>query len=116
MTSPKTLAALRIARSLRPAEAAINNAAVKVLAMGSALLTARADGTVHPLDSQEAVNYVVDATAQVFGALRAMKLAHHELYGAAVKHQVLGQGIFDESPDHEQPHGSTSHASLSAIA
>lgn len=105
MTTPTTLAALRIARSLKPAEVAMNDAALKVLAMGCAILTARADGTVHPLEGQSAVDHIGDATAQVFGALKSIKLAHHELHGAAVKHQVLGQGIFDESPDHDQPHG-----------
>jgi hypothetical protein len=105
MPSPKTIAALRIARSLKPAEIAMNEAALRVLAMSTAILTPRADGTVHPLEGQSAVDHVSDATAQMFGALKSLKLAHHELYGEAVKHQVLGEGVSHDSPDHGTPHG-----------
>ncbi|MBR7551735.1 hypothetical protein KC220_24655, partial [Mycobacterium tuberculosis] len=75
MTSPKKIAAVRIARSLRPAEVAVNEAALKVLAMGTAVLTARADGTFHPLEAQDAVDYVGAATAKVFGAMSDIKKA-----------------------------------------
>jgi len=105
MPSPKTIAAVRIARSLQPAELAMNAAAVKVLAMGTAVLTARADGTFHPLESQNAVDFVGDATAKVFGALRDIKSAHGALREAAVRHHVLGQGDIFETPDHDLPRG-----------
>ncbi|MEN3336983.1 MAG: hypothetical protein V7647_659 [Acidobacteriota bacterium] len=104
MPSPKTIAALRIARALKPAELAMNEAAVRVLAMGSAMLTARADGTVHPLEGQEAVDHLGHATALVFGALKSLKAAHHELHGQAGRHEVFGEGVLDDSPDHGTPH------------
>lgn len=103
MPSPKTIAAVRIARSLQPAEQAMNTAALKMLAMGTAVLTARADGTFHPLESQTAVDYVGDATAKVFGAMKDIKCAHGALREAAVRHHVLGQGDIFETPDHDTP-------------
>jgi hypothetical protein len=104
MTSPKKIAALRIARSLQPAEIAVNEAALRVLAMGTAVLTGRADGTFHPLEGQSAVDFVGDATAKVFGALRDIKRAHGVLRGAAIRHDILGQGDLYETPGHDTPH------------
>ncbi|OYY68630.1 hypothetical protein [Sphingomonas sp. 28-63-12] len=105
MTSAKTIAAVRIARSLKPAEKAVNEAAIKVLAIGTAVLTARVDGTFHPLESQAAVDFVGDATAKVFGAMRDIQNAHRELRAAAVHHNVLGQGDIFETPPRDTPHG-----------
>jgi hypothetical protein len=103
MTSPKKIAAVRIARSLQPAERAVNEAALKVLAMGTAVLTARADGTFHPLEAQDAVDYVGAATAKVFGALTDIKLAHGQLRNAGIHHGVIGEGDVFDTP----PHGYT---------
>lgn len=103
MTSPKKIAAVRIARSLQPAEVAMNEAALKVLAMGTAVLTARADGTFHPLEAQGAVDYVGAATAKVFGAMSDIKRAHGELRGVGIRHQVIGEGDIFETPGHDEP-------------
>jgi hypothetical protein len=100
MTSAKKIASVRIARSLQPAELAVNQAALKVLAMGTAVLTARADGTFHPLEAQAAVDYVGDATAKVFGALSDIKKAHGELRTVAIRHQILGEGDVYDTPGH----------------
>lgn len=105
MTSAKTIAAVRIARSLPPAERAMNEAAIKMLAMGTAVLTARADGTFHPLEGQAAVDYVGDATAKVFGAMKDIQNAHAHLRAAAIHHQVLGTGDIYETPPRDTPHG-----------
>ena len=105
MTSAKTTAAVRIARSLQPAEKAVNEAAIKVLAMGTAILTARVDGTFHPLEGQAAVDYLGDATAKVFAAMKDIQNAHKELRAAAIHHNVLGQGDIFETPPRETPHG-----------
>lgn len=106
MTSAKTTAAVRIARSLQPAEKAVNEAALKVLAMGTAVLTARADGTFHPLEGQAAVDFVGDATAKVFGAMKDIQCAHRELRATAVHHNVLGLGDIFETPPHDTPRAS----------
>lgn len=105
MTSATTMAAVRIARSLQPAEKAMNEAALKMLAMGTAVLTARVDGTFHPLEGQAAVDYVGDATAKVFAAMKDIQNAHQELRAAAIKHKVLGQGDIFETPPRDTPHG-----------
>ncbi|KQN25026.1 hypothetical protein ASE86_01795 [Sphingomonas sp. Leaf33] len=106
MPSSKTIAAVRIARSLQPAELAANQAAIKVLAMGTAVLTARADGTFHPLEAQRAVDYIGDATAKVFAAMKDIKSAHGELRAAAIRHDVLGQGdLYDTPKDGDTPNG-----------
>eukprot|EP01012_Entosiphon_sulcatum_P045536 TRINITY_DN60801_c0_g1_i1.p1 TRINITY_DN60801_c0_g1~~TRINITY_DN60801_c0_g1_i1.p1 ORF type:complete len:149 (-),score=26.02 TRINITY_DN60801_c0_g1_i1:35-481(-) len=101
MPSAKKIASVRIARSLQPAELAVNQAALKVLAMGTAVLTARADGTFHPLEAQDAVDYVGAATAKVFGALSDIKKAHGELRSVGIRHQVIGEGDIYETPGHE---------------
>lgn len=103
MTSPKKIASVRIARSLQPAELAVNQAALKVLAMGTAVLSARADGTFHPLEAQDAVDYVGAATAKVFGALSDIRKAHGELRSVGIRHQVIGEGDIYETPGHDQP-------------
>ncbi|WP_294298451.1 hypothetical protein [uncultured Sphingomonas sp.] len=114
MPSPKTIAAVRIARSLQPAEVAANQAALKVLAMGTAVLTARVDGTFHPLEAQRAVDFIGEATSKVFGAIKDIKAAHGVLRTAAIDHQVLGQGDLYETPNKDEPHGSLPH--LAAVA
>lgn len=116
MTSPKKIAAVRIARSLRPAEVAVNEAAIKVLAMGTAVLTARADGTFHPLEAQDAVDYVSAATAKVFGAMSDIKKAHGELRGVGMRHQVLGAGDIFETPGHDDPRGEAEILPLAVAA
>ncbi|MBY0521376.1 MAG: hypothetical protein K2P79_13230 [Sphingomonas sp.] len=73
--------------------------------MGTAVLTARVDGTFHPLEGQAAVDYVGDATAKVFGAMKDIQKAHAELRAAAIHHQVLGQGDIFETPPRDTPHG-----------
>ncbi|MEN3749148.1 hypothetical protein TPR58_18385 [Sphingomonas sp. HF-S3] len=105
MTSAKTIAAVRIARSLKPAETAMNEAALKVLGVGTAVLTARADGTFHPLEGQCAVDFVGDATAKVFAAMKDIQNAHGALRAAAIRHQVLGQGDIFETPGRDETHG-----------
>lgn len=116
MTSPKKIAAVRIARSLQPAEIAMNEAALKVLAMGTAVLTARADGTFHPLEAQGAVDYVGAATAKVFGAMSDIKRAHGELRGVGIRHQVIGEGDIFETPDHDTPRGEAEIVPLTIAA
>jgi hypothetical protein len=116
MPSAKKIASVRIARSLQPAELAVNQAALKVLAMGTAVLTARADGTFHPLEAQAAVDYVGEATAKVFGALSDIKKAHGELRSAAIRHQILGEGdVFDTPPHGDAPIGIV-RAPIAAVA
>ena len=105
MTSAKITAAVRIARSLQPAEKAVNEAAIKVLAIGTAVLTARVDGTFHPLEGQAAVDFVGDATAKVFGAMKDIQNAHRELRATAIHHNVLGLGDIFETPPRDTPHG-----------
>ena len=115
MPSPKTIAAVRIARSLKPAETAVNEAAIKVLAVGTAVLTARADGTFHPLESQAAVDFVGDATAKVFGAMKDIQQAHGQLRAAAEHHQVLGQGDIFDTPPRNLPHGELEGAPVAPL-
>ncbi|MFS2108468.1 hypothetical protein ACCC88_02185 [Sphingomonas sp. Sphisp140] len=103
MPSAKKIASVRIARSLQPAEVAVNEAALKILAMGTAVLTARADGTFHPLEAQDAVDFVGAATAKMFGALSDIKKAHGELRSAGIRHEVIGEGDIYETPGHDDP-------------
>lgn len=117
MTSAKTIAAVRIARSLQPAEKAVNEAAIKVLAIGTAMLTARVDGTFHPLEGQAAVDFVGDATAKVFGAMKDIQNAHRELRAGAIHHNVLGSGDWFETPPPAMPTGiAVAPPSLAAVA
>ncbi len=95
MTSPKKIAAVRIARSLRPAEVAVNEA---------------------PLEAQDAVDYVGAATAKVFGAMSDIKKAHGELRGVGMRHQVLGAGDIFETPGHDDPRGEAEILPLTVAA
>lgn len=105
MPSPKTIAAVRVARSLKPAEVAMNEATLRMLAASTAVLTARTDGTFHPLEAQEAVNMLGTATTKMFEAMREFACAHGSLKQTAIRHDVLGQGDIFESPPHDEPHG-----------
>lgn len=108
MTSATKIAAVRVARSLPPAELATNQAALKILAMGAAILTPRADGTFHPLEGQAAVEHVGQATQQIFGALASIKAAHGALREVAARHRIVGEGIFEDTP---MPGAETGHLS-----
>jgi len=105
MTSSKHTAAVRIARSLQPAELAMNQAALRMLAVGTAVLTARADGTFHPLEGQIAVDCIGEATQKMFAAMKDIKRAHRLLRAEGERHDVIGQGDIFETPDHDAPRG-----------
>ena len=105
MTSAKHTAAVRIAHSLQPAELAMNQAALRVLAVGTAVLTARADGTFHPLEGQIAVDCIGEATQKMFAAMKDIKRAHRLLRATGEQHDIIGQGDIFQTPDHDEPRG-----------
>lgn len=92
MPSIKTTTAVRIARSLRPAEIAINEAAIGVLAVGTEVLRARTTGAFGTLEGQSAVDNIGRATSMIFGALTEIAEAHHSLRGVAEEHRILSYG------------------------
>ena len=103
MPSKQTIAAVQIARSLSPAEQAMNEATLRVLAVGTQVLTARNNGGFHPIEGQQAVDGIGRATTMLFGAIREMADAHGALKTVAEQHQVLGFGDFFDSPPIDQP-------------
>jgi len=103
MPSKQTIAAVQIARSLSPAEHAMNEATLRVLAVGTEVLTARTSGGFHPIAGQLAVDGIGRATTMRFGAMREMADAHGALKTAAEQHQVLGFGHVLDCPPHETP-------------
>lgn len=105
MPSKQTASAVRIARSLSPAEVAMNEATLRILALGTEVLTARAHGGFHPIEGQQAVDGIGRATAMLFGAMREMADAHGALRLTAEQHQVLGFGDVLDCPPHDQPKG-----------
>ena len=72
MPSKQTASAVRIARSLSPAEQAMNEATLRMLALGTEVLRARTQGGFHPIEGQQAVDGIGRAPALLFGALREM--------------------------------------------
>jgi hypothetical protein len=114
MTTPLKISAVRIARSLNAGETAMNDAALKLFAMGTAIMTPRSDGTVHPLEAQDAVDHLGKITAHVFSALSSIKDLHGSLRNAGVRHDVIGEGVLFETPGHDVPHGESRH--LAAVA
>lgn len=105
MPSKQTRSAVRIARSLSPAELAMNEAALRLLAVGTEVLTARISGGFHPIEAQPAIDGIGRATAMLFGAMREMAKAHGALKTTAEQHQILGFGDVLECPPHDQPRG-----------
>ncbi|CAN5404250.1 hypothetical protein BH09PSE4_BH09PSE4_22240 [soil metagenome] len=105
MPSAKTVAAVRVARSLMPAEVAMNEAAIRLFAVGTAVLTARSDGTFHPLEAQDAVERLGRATTKIFGAMQDFADAHGVLRATAIRHDVLGYGDIFDTPPVNTPHG-----------
>lgn len=92
MPSSKVTAAARIARSLKPTELAINEAAIEVLTMGTQVLRARTSGAFGLTEGQDAVDRIGRATNMIFGALTEMSGAHGALRQVAADHQILGYG------------------------
>ena len=103
MTSPKKIAAVRIARSLMPAEEALNQAALRLLAVGTAVLTPRADGTVHPMEGQLVVERIGGLTAKIFDMLAEFSAAHRDLRALGDLHQILLEGDIFETPPVDTP-------------
>lgn len=92
MPSQKTITAVRVARALRPAEVAVNEAAIGVLAVGTEVLRARVGGGFGALEGQEAVNKIGQVTTMLFGAMSEMAVAHAALRGLAADHEILSYG------------------------
>lgn len=115
MTSPKKIAAVRIARALMPAEEALNQAALRLLAVGTAVLTPRADGTFHPMEGQLVVERIGGLTAKIFEMLAEFSAAHKDLRALGDSHQLLMEGDIFETPPVKTPRGGTA-SPLSAEA
>lgn len=105
MTSPQKTAAVRIARSLRPAEEALNVATLRMLAVGTAVLSSRADGTFHPLEGQIAVERIGAATMKAFDLMTEFGQVHRELRKLGEAHRVIGEGDVFQTPDPDAPRG-----------
>lgn len=105
MPSIQTISAVRIARALSPAEQALNQATLQILAVGTEVLTARTNGGFHPIAGQQAVDGIGRVTNMLFGAMREMAEAHGALKSVAEQHQVLGFGDVIDCPPVNQPRG-----------
>lgn len=117
MPSEKKIVAYRVARHLRSAEVAANEALLRVLALGTAVVTPRTDGTVHPLEAQLAVEHVGSATARIFEALADLGRSHAELRAVGVRLGMIFEGDIFRSPDSDTPRGlSVVPLPVSAIA
>lgn len=107
MPSNKVTAAVRIARSLKPAEQAINEAAIEVLAIGTEVLRARSSGAFGLTEGQAAVDRIGRATTMIFGVLSEVSDAHEALRDVAAQHQILGYGDLCPAPSFLEPAGQT---------
>ena len=101
MPSRQTASAVRIARSLKPAELALNEAAAGVLSVGAEVLRARAEGAFEPLEGQDAVDQLGRATSMLFGAMTEMAGAHGALRAVAADRQILSYGDLCPPPADE---------------
>jgi hypothetical protein len=99
MPSFKTISAVRVARSLKPAEMAINDAAIEVLAVGTEVLRARVSGAFGLTEGQAAVDQIGRATTMIFGAISEMAQAHGSLRQVAEDHDILGYGDVCPAPE-----------------
>lgn len=105
MPSKQTISAVQIARSLSPAEQAVNEATLRVLALSTQMLTARTSGGFHPIEGQDAVDAIGRVTSMLFGAMREMAETHGALKNTAEQHQILGFGDVIDCPPVNQPKG-----------
>ncbi|MET0308322.1 MAG: hypothetical protein ABW023_06405 [Sphingomonas sp.] len=99
MPSFKTITAVRVARSLKPAEMAINDAAIEVLAVGTEVLRARVSGAFGLTEGQVAVDQIGRATTLIFSAISEMAQAHGSLRQVAEDHEILGYGDLCPAPE-----------------
>lgn len=116
MPSIKVTAAVRIARSLKPAEQAINEAAIEVLTVGTEVLRARTSGAFGLTEGQEAVDRIGRATGMIFGALSEVAGAHGELRQVAADHQILSYGDLCPPPSFLEPAMPAASDSLRVVA
>lgn len=114
MPSPKSVSAVRIARSLTPAELAVNEAAIGVLVVGAEVLRARTSGGFAAIEGQAAVDSIGRATSMIFGALAEISNAHMSLREVAAEHDILGYG--DLCPPPSAEHDAVGTAGLRAVA
>lgn len=103
MPTPKIAAAVRIARSIKPAEQAINEAAIEVLTVGTEVLRARTSGAFGLTEGQDAVDKIGRATTMIFGALSEVADAHGALRRVAAEHQILSYGDLCPPPAFLEP-------------
>lgn len=99
MPSLKTTSAVRIARSLKPAEMAMNEAAIGVLAVGTEVLKARVNGAFGIMEGQSAVDQIGRATHMLFGAMSEIAQAHGALRQVAADHDILSYGDICPPPE-----------------
>lgn len=92
MPDAKTKSAVKIARSLQPAEHAVNEATIGVLTVGTAVLRARTDGGFGAIEGQEAVDQIGRATNMLFSAMSEIAAAHASLRDVAGEHEILSYG------------------------
>jgi hypothetical protein len=103
MPSLKTSSAVRIARSLQPAERTMNAAAADVLTLGAEMFRARASGAFGALEGQDAVNKIGRATSMILDAMNEMADAHSSLREIAAGHQILSYGDLCPPPAADEP-------------
>jgi hypothetical protein len=94
-----------IAAALLPAERSMNQAAIDLLAVGTALFKARNSEVFHPLEGQRAIERFGSATTSLVDALGHVARAHDEVVRTAEKHQIMAFGQLCPLPDPGAPHG-----------
>lgn len=111
MANSRELAASRLYQTLKPAERAANEAALRLMEVGTAVLTPRADGTFHPLESQRAVELLGAATANAFEAISNIGRMHRHL-GASARRLGLetSEGVIFDTPPADTPRGNAAPA------
>lgn len=101
MPDSKTISAVKIARSLQPAELAINNATIGVLTVGTEVLRARTEGGFGATEGQNAVDQIGRATNMLFSAMSEMSAAHSSLRDVAADQDILNYGDLCPPPSAE---------------
>lgn len=105
MSNSKTRSSVKITRSLQPAENAVNEATIGVLAVGTEVLRARTFGGFGAMEGQEAVDQIGRATNMLFSAMSEIAAAHTSLRDIAADHEILNYGDLCPPPSAEsKPH------------
>lgn len=115
MTSPTKMHAVRIAKSLKPAELAANQALLSTLALGQSILLPRTDGTLHPLEGDAAVQQLGRVIAGMFEGLSNIRQLHSELRAIGAQHEIVADGVFD-TPPADTPRREAGHLPFEALA